>query len=167
MNLATSYAGQGNGGEENQDLTNLVVRGYSPIGSVSGMGYGSAAIEAREGVIPGRQIATQSVRVEVSTGGDYPQVGVAAISFDNVEKLMSVLDRLQFTTISTDRYKFTEIEFEVDGFKIIVFNNERGGLMFALSAESASIHFNGLTKLSELKGLFDAAKRHLVKTKIC
>ncbi len=166
MNLATSYPGQGDARNERDDLNDIVVRGYSPMGSVVGIGYGSAQVEAREGLIPGRQMASQSVRIEMNSGGDYPQIGSAAVAYDNLDRLISALGQLQFTTINNERFVFTEVEYEIDGFKTIVFNNERGGMMFALSAESVSIHFNGLGKLGELKSLIEKAKKHLDGTKV-
>jgi hypothetical protein len=136
------------------------------MGTIMGMAYGSAQIEAREGLIPGRQIASRSVRVELSSGGDYPQTSSAAVDSDNIDRLLSVLDTMQSTRINTDRFKFTEVEFEVDGLKIIVFNNEKGSLLWALSADGVSIHFNSLAKLSELKSVIERAKTHLDRTAI-
>lgn len=166
MNLATSHLSEGEPGHQDEDLTDVVIRGYTPIGAINGIGFGSAQVEAREGLIPGRQIATQSVRIELSTGGDYPQIASAAISYDNVDRLLSALGRMQFTNIDTSRFKFTEVEYEIDGLKVIVFNNDRGDLMFAVSAETVSVHFNSIAKLGDLKALIERTKSHLEKTRI-
>lgn len=161
MNLAQSHSHNSDSGGPEEDLIDLVVRSYSPVGTLSGIGYGSAQVEAREGMMPGRQLVSQSVRVELSTGGDYPHTSSAAIAYENVDRLIAAVDRLRTVTIRKDRYEYTELEFEIDGLKIIVFNTEGGGLMFALSAESTSIHFNGLAKLGELRTLVEKAKSHL------
>lgn len=166
MNLAKSHLGEEDPGSAGDDLSDIVIRGYSPIGAINGIGFGSAQVESREGLIPGRQIATQSVRIELSTGGDYPQVGSASVSYENVDRLLSAISRMQFTNIDTTRFKFTEVEYEIDGFKIIVFNNDRGSLMFALSADSVSVHFNSIAKLGDIKTLIERAKSHLEETRI-
>lgn len=164
MNLASSNPGEGGAAGVSDQMTDLVVRGYSPIGTVMGMSYGSAQVEAREGLIPGRQIAARSVRVELSSGGDYPQTSTAAVEYDNLDRLLAVLTTMQSTNIQTDRFKFTEVEYEIDGLKIIVFNNDRGSLLWALSAESVSIHFNSLNTLGEFIALVERAKSHLDRT---
>lgn len=161
MNLAKSHADQSDTGGPGEDLIDLVVRSYTPIGTLNGMGYASAQIEAREGMMPGRHLINRSVRVEVSTGGDYPQVSAAAVAYENVDRLIAAVQRLRTATISRDRFQFTELEFEVDDLKIIVFNNDHGSLMFALSAESTSIHFNDLSKLGQFQALLEKAKGHL------
>ncbi len=159
MNLATTTPSQN--APHDGEMSNVVVRRYTPVGSVTGIGYASASVEAREGLVPGHQIATHSVRIELSTGGDYPQTGAAAIDYKNIGRLLSVLDTFQATNITTERFKFTEVEYEIDEFKIIVFNSDRGNLMAALSADAVSVHFGSLSSLRELRDLIEAARTHL------
>lgn len=161
MNLAKSHAHNSDAGGPEGDLIDLVVRSYSPVGTLSGIGYGSAQVEAREGMMPGRQLVSKSVRIELSTGGDYPQTSSATVAYENVDRLIAAVERLRTATINKDRYEYTELEFEIDGLKIIVFNTEGGSLMFALSAESNSIHFNGLAKLEPFRALLEKARNHL------
>jgi len=161
MNLAKSHSDNSDAGGPSEDLIDLVVRSYTSIGTLSGIGYGSAQVEAREGMMPGRQLVTRSVRVELNTGGDYPQISSAAVDYENVDRLVAAVQRLRTARISRDRFQFTELEFEVDGLKVIVFNNDRGDMMFALSAEATSIHFNTLSKLEQFEALLERAKGHL------
>jgi hypothetical protein len=161
MNLAKSHGGQSDTGGPGEDLIDLVVRSYTPIGTLNGIGYASAQVEAREGMMPGRHLVTRSVRVELTSGGDYPQVSAAAVAYENVDRLMAAIQRLRTATIRKDRFQFTELEFEVDDLKVIVFNTDHGGLMFGLSAESVSIHFNDLSKLEQFQTLLEKAKDHL------
>lgn len=150
---------------EAEQLNELVILGYSPMGAVIGS-YGSVQVEAREVVMPGRQIATQSARVELTTDGDYPQTGFATVPYEEIPKLLLALEKMQFTNISAERFKFTEVQYEVEDLKITVFNNDRGQLMWALSVNSLQIHFNSLSKIGDLKDIVERAKAHLDKTKI-
>ena len=159
MNLATSTHSQSTA--SGNEMNNVVVRSYTPVGAVSGINYASATVEAREGLVPGHQIANYSVRIEITTGGDYPQSGAAAVEYRNVENLLSILEKFESTNITTERFKFTEVEYEIDGFKIIVFNNDRGTVMVALSVGAVTIHFGSLSSIRELRSLLERAQEHL------
>ena len=165
MDIAKAYVSGSKSPPELEQLNELVIHGYSPMGTVEG-GYGTVQVEAREAVMPGRQIVVQSVRIELSSGGDYPQTTFGTISYENMNKFVLALEKIQLTTISRERFSFTEVQFELEGLKIIVFNNDRGALMWALSADALSIHFNSLSKIAELKVLIERAKSHLDDTKI-
>lgn len=165
MDLAKTYVSEGKGTPELDELSEIMIHGYSLMGTVSGT-FGSVEVEARELVVPARQIVSQSVRIEMTSGDEYPQRAVASIHYKNIEKFLLVLDKLQSTNIKQDRFLFTEVQFELDDLKIIVFNNDRGALMWALSAEGVSIHFSSLSTIGKLKELIEQARFHLDNTKI-
>lgn len=165
MDLAKTYGSDTESDLGVEQLNELVIQGYSPVGTVTG-GYGSAQVEAREVVIPASQTVMQAVRVEVTSGGEYPQTAFASVSYGNVSKFIAALEKLQFTEIKRDRFSFTEVQFELDDLKVIVFNNDRGTLMWALSSSNVSIHFSSLSTITKLKELFEEAKAHLDRTKI-
>lgn len=156
----------GEHGCQSEELNELVIISYSPMGAIAGSFGGSAQVEAREIVMPGRQIVTQSVRVELVTDGDYPQTGISTLPYNDTDRFLLALEKMEFANINADRFKFTEMQYEVEGLKITVFNNDRGGLMWALSADAVQIHFNSLSKIGDFKRLIEKAKAHLDQTKI-
>lgn len=156
-----SHSEDSTGDDLREELSDLIVRSYSPVGFVNGLGYAKAEVEAREGLIPGRHVVSLSVKVELTTGGDYPQTAATAISYDNVDRFIAAVKRLRTANIQTDRFEFTELEFEIDELKVIVFNTANGNLMFAISTGAISVHFNGLNQLASFQGLLEKAKTHL------
>lgn len=162
VNLASGHTTENEFGE--LETNDLVIRGYTSIGNLHGLGR--VEIEAREAVIPDRRHVAYFVRVGVESGDEYPQSGVAMIAYDNVAKLLTALEKLSGIVIKTDRFAFSEIEYDVDGLKVIVFNNERGKVMFALIAGNVSVHFNSIGQLEEFRGLVFRAKQHLDRIKM-
>lgn len=163
MNLANMSAGHDESAKENES-SDVVIRSYTAIGSLQALG--TVEIEAREAVIPDRRHVAYFVRVGLETIGDYPQTAAAMIQYDNVPKLLKSLDKLGAADIKTDRFAFSELEYEVDGLKIIVFNDGRGKIMFVVTIDNVSVHFNALNRLDELKNLISRAKNHLDSRKI-
>ena len=164
MNLAHSNSSHNEFGEE--EIRDIVVRSYSIIGSIRGMGSSFVQVEAREAVVPDQRLMDYSVRIELSTGGDYPQVSLASVGYKDLERFVSMLDKLTNTNISTDRFDFSEVQYELDGFRIIVFNNDRGSLMVALSHEGVTVHFTSVSSISDLRKLVTSAKESLDRYKI-
>lgn len=165
MNLARAYDSDGNGGQEADQSIDLAIIGYSSMGTLKGS-YGSIQVEARETILSEHRLISHSVRMEVRTGDDYPQTAVGTLAQENITQFVSALERLQTTAISRDRFDFTEIQFELEGNKVTVFNNDRGELFWAFQVEGLSIHFTSLAKLGDLAALVNRAKSHLEKTRI-
>ncbi|QFI65814.1 hypothetical protein EKH55_0940 [Sinorhizobium alkalisoli] len=88
------------------------------------------------------------------------------IQYDNIPKLLTSLEKLAKATLRTDRFAFSEVEYEVDGLKITVFNDGRGKNMFVVTVENVSVHFNALNRIEELKALITKAKVHLDTHKV-
>lgn len=150
---------------EDNDIQDIVIRSYTIIGKIGGIGQSSIQVEAREAIVPDRNLMDYSVRFELSTGGDYPQEAFASVSYGDVEKLISALNKLQSTSIKRDRFSFSEVQYEVNDIKIIVFNNDRGDLMVALSCNGVSMHLSSISKLANLTALIEDAKSHLDRHK--
>jgi hypothetical protein len=163
MNLAQQGATNSEFGDI--EIRDIVIRSYTIVGMIEGIGRSSVQVEAREAIVPDRQIAAYSVRLEFKSGGDYPQTSVASIQYDNLQNLIIMLQKMEMVSISTDRFKFSEIEYEVDDFKTIVFNTERGGLMVALSSGIVSIHLNVVSKIGDFVVLLNRAKEIIDKNK--
>lgn len=164
MNLATAHPVENESGDA--DSNDVIIRSYTAIGKVNGIGLGFVEVEAREAVIPDRRHTAYFVRVSADTGGDYPQNSVAVIQYDHLPKLLGAMERLQTATINTNRFQFSEVEFEIDGLKLIVFNDARGKLMFAVSIGAISVHFSSTMQLGDLRTLIGRAKQHLDTNKI-
>lgn len=163
MNLAQQGAAKSEFGDI--EIRDIVIRSYTIVGAIEGIGRSSVQVEAREAIVPDRQIAAYSVRLEFSSGGDYPQTSITSIQYENIPNLIAMLHKMESVSISTDRFKFSEIEYEVDDFKTIVFNTERGGLMVSLSSGIVSVHLNAVSKISEFISLLSLAKDILDKNK--
>ncbi|MCV3241044.1 hypothetical protein [Mesorhizobium sp. ZC-5] len=157
MNLAKAHPVENEFGEI--ETNDVVIRSYTSIGTVQG--YGKVEIEAREAVIPDRRHAAYFVKIGLQTADEFPQTAAALIQYDNVPKLLTSLERLEKAVIKTDRFAYSEIEYDVDGLRIIVFNDARGKIMFVISAMNVSIHFSTIASLTTLRGLIERAYKHL------
>ncbi|MGQ3214665.1 MAG: hypothetical protein ACT6U0_14280 [Shinella sp.] len=163
MNLAsasTTTEQSAHADEEND----VLIRSYTSVGTLQAIG--KVEVEARETVIPDRRHVVNFVRVGLESMGDYPQAAAALIQYDHLPKLLRSLDKLAAANIKTDRFAFSEVEYEVDGLKIIVFNDGNGKIMFVISVDNVSVHFNSLARLDEFKALLSRAKTHLDSRKI-
>lgn len=165
MNLAKTHSGGARDNSETEELGEMILHAYSPMGKLAGS-YGSVEVEAREMLIPARHVASQSIRFELSSGGDYPQTGIAVISSESIISLIAALEKLQTATINQDRFEFTEIQCVIDDLKITVFNNDRGSLMWAMATDGVSVHFSSLKLISRFVDLIEQAKSHLEKHRI-
>lgn len=157
MNLASSVSTLNEFGEE--ETNDVVIRGYNIIGGVQGLG--KIAVEAREAVIPDKKIVAYFVRLEVESGDEYPRSAFAMISYDKISKTLNALERLEGANIRTDRFSFTEVEYDVDGAKFIVFNDQRGRIMFCVVAGGVTAHFTSLAQLADIRLLIGKAKAHI------
>lgn len=164
MNIARSAPSYSEFGDE--DIRDVIVRSYTMVGQVQGMGQSTVSIEAREAFVPDRHLVDYSVRFELNTGGDYPQESFASVSYDEIDKMVSMLRKLETTSISKERFAFSEVQYEVNDIRFIVFNTAHGSTMVAVSASGVSIHFASLAKLSALTDMILVAKQHIEKHRI-
>ncbi|MBW8283774.1 MAG: hypothetical protein K0M55_09240 [Rhizobium sp.] len=162
MNLASTFTEKAQ--TEGEDTNDVLIRNYTSVGSMQGMG--KIEVEAREIVVPDRRHVAYFVKVSAESMDDFPQTSVALLQYDNLPKLIASIDKLAGSNIKTDRFAFSEVEYEVDGVKIIVFNDARGKILFVICIGSVSVHFNGLNRLPEFKELILRAKRHLDQHRI-
>lgn len=162
MSLAKAFPSENEFGEI--ETNDVVIRGYTSIGFVEG--YGKAEVEAREAVIPDRKHVVYVVRINLETADDFPQTAVAVISYDHVDNFLRALGQLERTTITRDRFAFSEVEYDVDGLKIVVFNDARGKLMFVITVGTVSVHFPAMSSLTTFKGLVSKAKEYLEKRRL-
>lgn len=159
MNLAKSTPSYVEFGDE--EIRDIIIRSYSIIGEMSGIGQSTIQVEAREAIVPERNMADYSVRLELNTGGDYPQQAVAVIGTNDADRFISMLRKLETTTISTDRFSFSEVQYEINDLSVIVFNNDRGSLMVAVTCNGVTIHLTSVSKIAHLIQLVERAKSHL------
>ncbi|QYJ06406.1 hypothetical protein [Qipengyuania flava] len=152
--------------DEEDDVKGIVIRSYTPVGSVSGLSYGMLQVEAREAIITDTNSASYFARFELSTGDDYPQTAATLVKLSDLDALIPALDRLATTNITTERFQFSEVEFEISGLSFIVFNNERGSMMFAVGCNGLTVHFNSLSKISEISKYVREVKRLLGEKKL-
>ncbi|WP_442577592.1 hypothetical protein ACSBOB_18650 [Mesorhizobium sp. ASY16-5R] len=162
MNLAQAYTDRNEFGET--ETNDVVIRSYTTMGTVEG--FGKVSILAREAVVPDRKMALYFVGVQVESSDQYPQTRHAAIQFDNVEKFLRAIDRLEKAVITTDRFAFSEIEYDVDGLKVVVFNDGRGKIMFVVTVGGVSVHFPSMSQLADLRGLIRRGYEHLRQHKV-
>lgn len=163
MNLAAHHVPEDTTSTE-PEANDVMIRSYTAIGSLQSLG--KIDVEAREIVVPDRQHVSYFVKVALQSMGDYPQEAVAMVQQANLPRLLGALDKLKKATITTDRFAFSEVEYEVDGLKIIVFNDSRGKLMFVIIAGGVSVHFNVHSRLVEFEDLIIKAKQYIDMRKI-
>lgn len=132
------------------DVNGIVIRSYTPIGEVTGINYGSVSIEAREAIIADTNSTAYFARFEVSTGGDYPQNSATLVRYEDLDDLIVALKKLSSTNITTERFLYSEVEFEISGLSFIVFNNDRGKIMLMIGCNGTSVHFSSISKVSEI-----------------
>lgn len=152
--------------DDTDEVKGIVIRSYTITGVVTGVSYGSVSVEAREAIIADTNSAAYFVRFELSTGGDYPQTAATLVRFEDVDDLISALKRLASTNINTERFQFSEVEFEISGISFIVFNNDRGSMMLAVSCNGTTVHFSSISKVSEIANNIESAKALLDDNKL-
>ncbi|KUM26938.1 hypothetical protein AU467_18325 [Mesorhizobium loti] len=157
MNLASMHPAEPEA--RPSEASDIVIRSYTSVGSMQGLG--KIEVEAREAFIPDRRHVAYFIRISTETMGDYPQSSAAAIQYDNIEKLIVAIDKLSNVSIKADRFAFYEVEFEIDGLKIIVFNDARGRTMFNISVANITVTFVAIHRIAELRELILRAKKHL------
>ncbi|MBA1141780.1 hypothetical protein [Mesorhizobium neociceri] len=162
MNLAGMHPAESE--SQPSEASDIVIRSYTSIGSMQGLG--KIEVEAREAFVPERRHAAYFIRIAAETMGDYPQSSATAIQHDNIDKLLVAIDKLSNVSIKSDRFAFYEVEFEIDGLKIIVFNDGRGRTMFNIFPGNISVTFTALHRIAELRELIVKAKKHLDAHKI-
>ena len=150
----------------NEDVRDIVILSYTIVGCLNGIGQSSVQVEAREVIIPDQKTANYYIRFEFSSGGDYPQTATATVAYNEVERLISMLKKLETTSISTDRFSLSEVQYEVGDLKIIVFNTDRGSTMAAINVNGMSAHLNSASKLQLFTNLIESAKQHIEKNKM-
>jgi hypothetical protein len=138
---------------------NIVIRRYTEIGAVKG--YGKLSVEAREGVVLDARHVQYFVKLTAETADQYPRYGHGSIQIDALPRFLEALDRLSSASIDRNKFAFTEIEFNHEDIKIVVFNNHTGKIMTTVDAAGVSVTFPDLSALSELKRLIQKAKTHL------
>ena len=135
--------------EDVDDVRGIVIRSYTPVKTITGLNYGSVHVEAREAIITDTNSASYFARFELATGDDYPQTAATLVKLSDLDALISALDKLATTNITNERFQFSEVEFEVNGLTFIVFNNDRGKMMFAVGCNGVNIHFNSISVVSD------------------
>lgn len=154
MNLSDMH--KENENNDNNIENDIIIRGYTPIGSIRDMG--KIEIEAREVVIPERKNFSYFIKISIESYGQYPQNTATLIQYDNIDKLIMAIDKIGNAKINSDRFSFSEIQYDIDGFSLIVFNNDRGKIMFAATTGTSSAHFNNIDRIFELKKLIQKSK---------
>lgn len=157
MNLANKFDERSPETDETPD--NIVVRRYTEIGAVKG--YGKITVEAREGVILDARHIRYFVRLSAETPDDYPRHSHSIIQFEAISKFTEALDRLRTASIDRIKFAFTEIEYNHEDTKIIVFNNSNGKIMTSVQAGDIAINFPDINALSQIKELILKAKSHI------
>ena len=162
VNLASAHPVENEFGEV--ETTDVVVRCYTSVGTVQGLG--KIEVEARESVIPDRRHTAYFVKFLLESSDEYPRQSFALVHYDHLDKLIESLERLTSITIKTDRFSFTEVEYDVDGLSIVVFNTAQGQVLFAVGSGGVQVHFRAMSQLSDLKNLVVRAKAHLDKNRV-
>ena len=138
-----------------------IIKGFTPIGSISGIGGGTVKVTAYEIAAPSRGIVLHRVQFEVADEETFQNGGTASVSLEAAERLSEALSNLANAKISTDRFRFSEVEAKVDDLKITVFNTEDRRIMASVSAEGYMCHLKLQSDLLNLGRLLDLAVLHL------
>jgi hypothetical protein len=135
----------------------ITIRCFTPIGTIPGMGR--VEIEAKEFINLEAHDVHQFVVLRVTPSAEYAQPGNALISYEDVDKIVSAIDQLAGVNPASTKYKQIEVEFSLKpNFKIVVFNDAKGKLMFSVSAEQATAYFGDLHRMTDFRSLILRAK---------
>ncbi len=137
------------------DNHGIRIKCYSNIGEISG--WGKVSLDAREVINLDAQVVLHLVVIEIETGGDYPQHGSAILTYDQISKICSAIDKIKMVDPKGTKFSNIEAEFTIEDFGLTVFNAQRGKMMVAIRASGAAVHFD-LPKIDELKNLLLKAK---------
>jgi hypothetical protein len=120
---------------------------------------GKVEIDAKEIIDLERHNIQHFVGVQVTASTEYAHSANASIPYDDVDKVLAAIDRLAGINPSSTKYKQIEAQFSLNSdFKIVVFNDAKGKLMFSVSAQTASAYFGDLLRMSDLKSLILRAR---------
>ena len=136
--------------------------GYTPIGAVKS-GFGSIEVHAREILLPSTNTMQHFVRMELLPNDEYAQASIANVQSKNFDQFIANLEKLEQTNIDQERFKFTEVQFELDDVKITVFNNDRNDLMWACEILGQSVHFHSLEEVTNLRMLVEKSRAYLAE----
>ncbi|MFI0394645.1 hypothetical protein [Paracoccus jiaweipingae] len=159
MRLATTFIEVDT---QSREPAETIHKAFCPIGSIDGAG--TIAVSAFEAVIPTKQMVFRGVRFEVTGSGEFDRTGTVTVAQDNAEKLISSLDNMASSRIERQGFPMVEVETEVDGLRIIVFNMRNGKVVALVEADGESIYLNSQSDLFDLSKLASLALDHLRST---
>lgn len=101
------------------------------------------------------------MRLSAESSDDYPRHGHSAITLDALPKFIEAIDRLRTASIDQKKFKFTEIEYNYENIKVVVFNNLSGKIMISIQIGDVSVNFSDVNALLEIKELINRAINHI------
>lgn len=139
----------------------VVIRGYTTIGKVSGMG--TVTVDAREfkdGSNPNAPRAT-GVSVTVKESGRLERESTSYVDADEVDSLLRGIDYISKITKEVTNLEMFEAEYRTKGdLRITVFNDPNGGLSLAISSGQVgrTSAYLRMTQVDAFRSLIIAAK---------
>ncbi len=149
---------------ESRAPAETIHKAFCPIGVVDG--GGSVAVSAFEAVIPARQTVFRGVRFEVTGGGEYDHTGSVTVAQENAEKLIASLDNMASSKLFREGFPMLEVETEVEGLRVVVFNMPNGRINALVEAGGQTCYLDQQSDLFDLSKLSGLALDHLRKTEI-
>jgi hypothetical protein len=139
----------------------LIVRGYTTIGTISGMG-GNITVDAREFKDAGNPaLRSTGVSIAVKESGRLERESTAFIDSDEIQSLLSGIDYIAKATPDVTSLSNFEVEYRTKGdFRVTVFNDSSGHLSVVVSAGRIGkvSTYLSLQELQELRNLIVAAR---------
>lgn len=140
----------------------VIVKGFSEIGTVVGMG--SVSIDAREFLNASNSKREFGIAIEVKEQGRLDREDTSLIDYDEIDSLLAGIDYVKAITHSVTKLKNFEASYRTRGdFAITVFSSNNGKIDVAVSSGriGRTTAYIGLDKLASLRAVIVAAKQQL------
>jgi len=141
----------------------VIIRGYSKISSVSGMG--TVDVDCMEFTNVSSAVRDTGIVIEVKPSGKYASPERSFIDYDEIEPLLSGIDYISKVTIAAIKLEMFEATYKTEGgFSVGVYNTKTGEIGAVVKSDRAAAYFD-TTKLNVFKDIIIQAKKKLDEIK--
>jgi hypothetical protein len=144
----------------------VIIKGYSEIGSVAGMGQ--VSVDAKEFTNASTRRSEYGITIEVKESGRLQREDTSFIDYEEIESLLAGIDYVKDIKRDITRLRGFEAVYRTKGdFSITVFSSSSGKIEAAVSSGriGRATAFFSLEKLDSLRALIVEAKNALDNVK--
>lgn len=128
---------------------------------------GKINIEAREFIDFDQRDMSYTVRVTLTSSGDYPSESTAVIKLEEIENVTRAIERLAKADPSITKFRRFEARFDSnDKLNVAVFVGRNDNLMGAVSHGSSTVILTSIAELEKFNSALQRAKSYIDSNRI-